>query len=413
VSIELDDVKLTFCEWLDIKTHEVVDVVLGTIIANEFNADPLSLYLIGPPSVGKTEILRALNGHPRVYPISTLTPNTFISGMKGKAVSLLPTLTKDGKTILVVKDFTTILETKADSRAELISQIREIMDGSYKKSFGTGRTIAWEGKLALICGVTPVIDKYHSVNSVLGERFINFRLETNETNKMSEKAFSMSGKEGAMRKELQEVTCQFLSQFKAVSLKKIQINPEVKEKLFALTSLIAKGRTGVSRDRYTHMIDYLPQPEGTPRLLKQLWIMGAGIATIHRKDEFDEDVFKVILKVGRDSLPRHRDHILRTMFQKGLHGMEWETTKALSRLINCPTTTARTYFEDLMMVGLLDRRIQGEDEDGEEWKTRETTPYLWKLSHECVDLIRRCKAYDEAELPEEDIGYDENSDFRA
>jgi len=412
MEIGLDDVKLTFAGWLDIKTHEVVDVVLGTIIANDFNADPLSLYLIGPPSVGKTEILRALNGHPKVYPISTLTPNTFISGMKGKAVSLLPTLTKDGKTILVVKDFTTILETKADSRAELISQIREIMDGSYKKSFGTGRTVAWEGKLALICGVTPVIDKYHSVNSILGERFINFRLDANQTDRMSEKAFVMAGRETAMRRELQEVTAQFLSQFKDVALNKIHLSEEVRKKLFALTSLIAKRRTGVSRDRYTRTIDYFPQPEGTPRLLKQLWILGAGIAAIQNKDELDEEVFRILLKVGRDCLPNHRDRILQTMFQDSLRGMKWETTKGLSRLINCPTTTARLYFEDLMMVRLLDRRIQGEDEEGDDWKTRDTIAYLWRLSQECVDLIERCGVYEQGTGLENDVDYNENSDFQ-
>ncbi len=414
MGIELDDVKLTFCEWLDIKTHEVVDVIFGTVIANQFKADPISLYLIGPPSVGKTEILRALNGHPAIYPISTLTPQTFISGMKGKGASLLLVLNADGKTILTVKDFTTILETKADSRAELISQIREIMDGSYKKSFGTGRTVAWEGKLSLICGVTPVIDKYHSVNSVLGERFINFRMQTNETNRMSEKAFMMSGRETAMRQELQEMTGEFLAQFKDASLEKIRLGDGIKERLFALVSLVAKGRTGVSRDRFTRTIDYFPQPEGTPRLLKQLWILGAGIATIQGKDEVDEEVFKVVKKVGRDSLPAHRDRILQAMSTRGLSGGNWETTKGLSRVLNCPSSTTRIYLEDLMMVGLLDRKIQGEDEESDEWKTRETMPYLWRLSSECVELISQCGMYQAGESRDrEDETYDESFDFRA
>ena len=84
MAIELDDVKLTFCEWLDLKQHQLIDVIFGTVIANEFQTDPVSLYVIGPPSVGKTEVLRALNSYPKVYPISTLTPNTLISGMKGQ-----------------------------------------------------------------------------------------------------------------------------------------------------------------------------------------------------------------------------------------------------------------------------------------------------------------------------------------
>jgi hypothetical protein len=346
MAIELDDVKLTFCEWLDLKQHELIEVVFGTVVANEFQTDPISLYIIGPPSNGKTEVLRALNGYQKVYPLSTLTPNTLISGMKGKGASLLLNLKDSGKSILVVKDFTTILETKADACAELVTQIREIMDGSYQKSFGTGRTISWEGKLPLICGVTPVIDRYHSIHSVLGERFLNFRFEANEEDRMSEKAISMTGHEKAMRKELQAITSDFLQQFKEPKFENIKVEEEIKHKIFALVSLIAKGRTGVSRDRYNQTIDYLPQSEGTPRLIKQIWTLGCGIAVIQVKKEIDSDIYKILIKVGRGSLPSHRDRILETMYRNKFYSLEWETTKALSNLLNCPTTTVRVYLED-------------------------------------------------------------------
>jgi hypothetical protein len=47
--IHIDDIRLTYCEWLDLKNPYVVDVVLGAVIANEFQTEPVSLYLIGPP----------------------------------------------------------------------------------------------------------------------------------------------------------------------------------------------------------------------------------------------------------------------------------------------------------------------------------------------------------------------------
>ncbi len=411
MAIELDDVKLTFCEWLDLKQHELIDVVFGTVIANEFQTDPVSLYVIGPPSVGKTEVLRALNGYSKVYPLSTLTPNTLISGMKSKGASLLLNLKDSGKTILVVKDFTTILETKADARAELISQIREIMDGSYRKSFGTGKTISWEGKLALICGVTPVIDRYHSIHSVLGERFLNFRFQANEEDRMSEKAISMTGREKAMRKELQGITGDFLQQFKEPEFKNVSVTDEIKKKIFALVSLIARGRTGVSRDHYSRTIDYLPQPEGTPRLMKQIWTLGCAIAFIRRKNEVDEEIYSILKKVGRDSLPSHRDKILSLMFAKTLFDGKRETTKGLSKLLNCPTPTTRIYLEDMMMVELLNRKIQGEDDEGDDsWKMKETTPYLWQLSDKCVELINKSEAYEGAIVDE---NYDESFDFKS
>lgn len=410
MAIELDDVKLTFCEWLDLKQHQLIDVIFGTVIANEFQTDPVSLYVIGPPSVGKTEVLRALNSYPKVYPISTLTPNTLISGMKGQGRSLLLSLKDSGKSIVIVKDFTTILETKADARAELISQIREVMDGSYRKSFGTGKTISWEGKLSLICGVTPVIDRYHSVHSVLGERFLNFRFEANEEDRMSEKAISMTGHEKAMRRELQGITSDFLQQFQTPKIECIKVADDIKTKIFGLVSLVAKGRTGVSRDHYTQMIDYLPQPEGTPRLIKQIWTLGCGISVIQRKDEIDNVIYSILKQVGRDSLPNHRDRILETMFENKFYSSGWETTKGLSKLLNCPTQTARIYLEDMMMVGLLNRKIQGEDnEEDDSWKTKQTAPYLWQLSGKCVELIQKSETY---EVEDNAAEYDENFDFK-
>lgn len=409
--IYIDDVRLTFCEHLDFKNPYVVDAVLGMVIANEFNTDPISLYLIGPPSVGKTELLNALTGYYRVSPLSTLTPNTFISGIKGKGGSLLLSLGAEKKTILVVKDFTSILEMRAEAKAEIISQIREIMDGSYKKSFGTGKTVSWEGKLAFICGVTTVIYKHHSIHSVLGERFLSFRLEAGENTRMAEKAIAMTGKEKAMRKELRVMTAQFLGQFKNLKIESILIPEEIKMKLIHLVSLVAIGRTGISRDRFSRTVDYLPEPEGTPRLIKQMWTLGCGIAVIQHKNEIDEEVYEILKKVGRDTMPSQRDLILKKMWDLNLHGDKWETTKALARFINCPTPSVRIYLEDMLLVDLLKQRIQGEEDDQDNsWKRTETSPYLWQLSGQCVNLIQQSEIYRSQENGS-DSDYDEHFDF--
>ena len=58
MAIEIDDVKLTFAEWLRLEDHQVIDVLLGAVIANSLEGDPINLYIVAPPSSGKTEILR-------------------------------------------------------------------------------------------------------------------------------------------------------------------------------------------------------------------------------------------------------------------------------------------------------------------------------------------------------------------
>src|SRR5438046_1578624 len=77
-----------------------------------------------------------------------------------------------------VKDFTTVLTLHRDKRGEILAQLREIYDGHYRKEFGNGKVVDWTGKIGLIAGVTPIIDTYHAVNQVLGERFVCFRIKS-------------------------------------------------------------------------------------------------------------------------------------------------------------------------------------------------------------------------------------------
>jgi hypothetical protein len=101
----------------------VIDVVLGSAAANFLEEDALNLYLIGPSSYGKTEILRSLNGHPSIYPLSSLTPHTLVSGFKEEKPnpqkSLLIRLQQMGVTMVVLKDFTTVLELRSEARQEI------------------------------------------------------------------------------------------------------------------------------------------------------------------------------------------------------------------------------------------------------------------------------------------------------
>ncbi len=77
--------------WLHLPDEDSLDVLMAVAIAIYLPGDPLWLYYVGPPGATKTEPLRALSG-PRVQTLSTLTPNTLISGLKGNDVDLLPHL---------------------------------------------------------------------------------------------------------------------------------------------------------------------------------------------------------------------------------------------------------------------------------------------------------------------------------
>src|SRR3990167_3258884 len=137
-------------EWFLIKDHGIIKVLVGTIIANRLPGDPVWVFLVAPSGGLKSELIQGLNLVPEVYPLSKFTPQTLISG-HGKDQSLLLRLTRDGKTVLAMKDFTTILQMDYKARNDILAQLREVYDGSFKKAFGMkgdgNSEIEWNGKL--------------------------------------------------------------------------------------------------------------------------------------------------------------------------------------------------------------------------------------------------------------------------
>jgi hypothetical protein len=117
---------------------------------------------------------------------------------------------KEGSSFLILKDFTTVLTMHREARMEILAQLREIYDGGFVKEFGTGETVAWEGRLGFLAGVTPVVDNHRIVSALLGERFVYVRLPQQDRARLSRQGLKTRDKGREMREELQEVTHRFL-----------------------------------------------------------------------------------------------------------------------------------------------------------------------------------------------------------
>ena len=177
--------------------------------AHTLFGEPPWLFVVAPPSSLKTEVIRALDGYSGTYSLSDITARTFVSGLEGKRnPSLLNYLKEE---LLLFKDFTTVLTKRHDERQEVLAQLREIHDGSYKKTFGNGKRVEWKGKLGFIGGVTPVIDTYTAVTAVLEERFVLYRPFPPDRQEVARKAQANSGLEMQMRQEIADAFQGFLS----------------------------------------------------------------------------------------------------------------------------------------------------------------------------------------------------------
>jgi hypothetical protein len=190
---------------------ELIDMALATVIANLLPGDPLWLFLVGPPSAGKTEVISALADVPSVYALSSLTPQTFASGFERKGVetSLLPRL--DGKTI-TMKDFGTVLTMYREKKAEILAQLREIYDGQFTKDWGNGKSLRWRGRVGLLAGVTSIIDREYAFNQVLGERFLLYRIKSADARKIARRALAQRPVDSDRRREtLRELVATFVA----------------------------------------------------------------------------------------------------------------------------------------------------------------------------------------------------------
>lgn len=360
-------------KWLLIEDKGILRVITATVIANKLPNDPVWLFIVAAPGGSKTELIRGLNKIENIYPISDLTPQTFLSGDKeAKKASLL--LRLPFGTIFTYKDFTTVLSMHRDKQQAIISQLREIFDGSYRKEFGTGETKDWEGKIGFIAGVTTVIDRHHEIYSVLGERFVQYRPINPDNIALAKRAIANSGGEGEMREEIQNAMADFIAGIE-IPQKRIIVPEWVQDRVAYLASFVVKARSGIIRESYhTREIEQIPDPELPTRLAKQLITLFSALSLMSN-GEFTEDDYNLIYKIGLDCIPQKRKLVIQLL----INSKDYLETTEVAVAIGYPTNTTRRILEDLSGLKVVDRESRGQG-SRDRWKLNEDIRELLKLT---------------------------------
>ena len=111
----IDDLDALARKWLRISDRKVLRLLLAAVAGHRAGGESPWLLIVGPPSSVKTELLRLLNVTSKVVRLSSLTARTFASGLDAPGVetSLLGRLTEE---VLVLKDFTTVLDPRSPPR---------------------------------------------------------------------------------------------------------------------------------------------------------------------------------------------------------------------------------------------------------------------------------------------------------
>ena len=166
----------------------IIPLVCAAILSNRMPGDPIWLMVVGGSSSGKSEILNCIMGLPFVFQVSQLTPNTLLSGasVKGKEASLLMRIPRTS--VIVMKDFTTILSMTKEDQQSIMAQLREVYDGLLSKSTGRGEDIVWKGKINLLAGVTEKIHAQDGQFAGMGLRTLSYSLPEQNRKKTTQRA---------------------------------------------------------------------------------------------------------------------------------------------------------------------------------------------------------------------------------
>ncbi len=332
--------------------YELIDVALATIVANRMDGDPLWMFLVAPPSGGKTEMIRSLGDVPDVYQLSSLTPQTFASGFerKGQETSLLPKITD--RTV-VMKDFGTVLTMYREKKAEILAQLREIYDGSYQKEWGNGKSFSWSGKVGLLAGVTPIIDREYAFNQVLGERFLLYRVKAAPARDLARRAIAQQQHaEADQRQALREIVAAYLETLLPFSP---PVPETIAEAIAALAEFTARARSPVLFDGRGE-IDYIPEVEAPGRLAKQLMLLARSLSVVRAEKKVSLATYVTVFQVAQDTLPAQRRVMLEVVLGNENGG---RSTTEVAEATDYPTSTARRYLQELAAIRFVDRASDG------------------------------------------------------
>jgi hypothetical protein len=340
--------------WRDnylIKDIDMIDIPLAVGLSHGLPDDPVWLIMIAQSSGLKSEIIRSFGDVPTqfVLPISKITPNAIMSGSKGEECLAYEANNK----ILMIKDLTTILESKPETVAAVASGLREMYDGYISVASGlSGGNKHTKVDTTVIAGVTPdAIDNTRIFKTEMGERVLYKRFpkfEVEATEKMKETLINQSLTSGINRNEIRGLMNDFMKQvFMVRKDNKKYENMKITDKesfgkIVDLATLVAQLRRGVKWSYNGRDIEDIGTPEAPYRLAKQLFKLTICVKNVKGNENIDNDVLRSIVRVGMDCIPRKRYVALMPilkMYSEGVKGPGIERSNI------------RYYGKNLMGVG--------------------------------------------------------------
>lgn len=350
----------------------VVKLIIAMVVSHRLPCDPVWCFIVGSSGAGKTEFVNSIQDTKNVYPLSTLTSKTFVSGMKrnDKEPSLLFRI---GSGIIVLEDFTTITSENREELGAIMGQLRAIYGGRFSKAFGTGETMEWEGKITLLCGATYAIHSIREQYAAMGERFLIYNLIQPDRIEAARRAMSNQGKGDlqARRKEISQIVGNYLDNELIIPETIPQLDNALTEELLELAELATRARSAVERDWRSPNKDITAayDPEMPTRFAGQLQTIAQSLMVVNQncgmpEGTLTEEDHHILYKMTLDSINSNKRKVLQELARYDVI-----ETAGLATKMKFPTSTTRRWLEDLNALKIVERQ-KGGGRSGDKWEMK-------------------------------------------
>jgi len=349
-----DVVEKAYRKWLHLKDADIIDIMFGTVFANRLDGDPIWLLIVAPPGGSKTALVRTLSGAEGIMEATTLTPASLISGFSaGPDPSLIPKLNKH---VLVVKDFTTILSANQSAKEEIFGILRDAYDGYCEKWLGNNVHRKYKSRFGIIAGVTPAIEREGASGTVLGERFIRYRISsTGNLGKDDDvilRALRNVKHDAQMNEELEAIAHEAVN-WDVSNIPYPDCDDDMLRRIGSLAQWVSKLRGVVPRQGYSRELLHKPMSEIGTRLAKQLLKLGYGIAVYRREPAITERTYELLTKVAMGTSPDRIEEVIKQMYVNTMRRGESFTTGEITAWCRFPEQTIRYVLQDMELLDMV------------------------------------------------------------
>jgi len=339
--------------------------------------------VVGASSSGKTQVLMPLDnaqaeGKKTIHKVTDLTPNTFLSGARTKEYdpSLL-TRIGDDPGMLLFPDLTSLFSKDPQVLQEVLGQLRHIYDGYLVKHTGNGPPIEWNGSLGILAASTPSIYRHFEGMADMGERFLYYRMKPFDKNQALDVAMTrkLSGK--ALDTAIGELYREYLTDVASNVETVPNLHSDDVRAISEMAKIASVIRTPVSVDRYSGLVDRIPEAEMPMRTALQLRTLAKGLAIMNMREHGTSRLTTANLRALEWCAFSLANDERRATLKTLATYLRGATASAIGQSMKLPTKTAERVLEQLNALGLVTLTSAGGVD-------------LWSLVEETlVDAVRR------------------------